>query len=102
MNPVEIAALDALDLLVVVDNESDTLSSVDKGVPQLPELGRLVARVPILRPRTAMTASSPGGICASPATASRRWSRGGSSGNAIGPGTPPVRDLRMPWIFIVP
>jgi hypothetical protein len=46
MNPVEIAALDALDLLVVVDNESDTLSSVDKGVPQLPELGRLVARVP--------------------------------------------------------
>ena len=26
MNPVEIAALDALDLLVVVDNESDTLS----------------------------------------------------------------------------
>ena len=41
MNPVEIAALDALDLLVVVDNESDTLSSVDKGVPQLPELGRL-------------------------------------------------------------
>ena len=46
MNPVEIVALDALDLLVVVDNESDTLSSVDEGVPQLPELGRLVARVP--------------------------------------------------------
>src|SRR5271166_1081109 len=44
MNPVEIAALDALDLLVVVDNESDTLSSVDKGVPHLPGLGRLVAR----------------------------------------------------------
>ena len=77
MNPVEIAALDALDLLVVVDNESDTLSSVDKGVPQLPELGRLVARVfPIVRPSTVMTASSHGGICASPATASRRWSRG--------------------------
>ena len=36
MNPMEIAALDELDLLVVVDNESDTLSSVDKGVPQLP------------------------------------------------------------------
>ena len=48
MNPVEIAALDALDMLVVVDNESDTLSSVDKGVPQLPKLGRLVARVPHL------------------------------------------------------
>ena len=46
MNPVEIAALDALDLLVVVDNESDTLSSVDKGVPQHPELGRLVACSP--------------------------------------------------------
>ena len=38
MNPVGIAALDALDLLVVVDNKSDTLSSVDKGVPQ--RLGR--------------------------------------------------------------
>jgi 7,8-dihydropterin-6-yl-methyl-4-(beta-D-ribofuranosyl)aminobenzene 5'-phosphate synthase len=51
MNPAEIAALDELDLLVVVDNESDTLSSVDKGVPQLPELGRLVARVPHLAPK---------------------------------------------------
>src|SRR5215468_9524587 len=51
MNPVEIAALDALNLLVVVDNESDTLSSVDKGVPQLPELGRPVARVPRLAPK---------------------------------------------------
>jgi len=48
---VEIAALDALDLLVIVGNESDTLSSVDKGVPQLPELGRLVARVPHLAPK---------------------------------------------------
>jgi len=28
------------------ENESDTLSSVNKGVPKLPELGRLVARVP--------------------------------------------------------
>ncbi len=51
MNPVEIAELDALNLLVVVDNESDTLSSVDRGVPQLPELGRLVARVPHLAPK---------------------------------------------------
>ena len=79
MNPVEIAALDALDLLVVVDNESDTLSSVDKGVPQLPELGRLSRVFPIVRPSTAMIASSHGGICASPATASRRWSRGGAA-----------------------
>jgi len=29
MNPVELAALDALDLLVVVDNESDTLHPAD-------------------------------------------------------------------------
>jgi 7,8-dihydropterin-6-yl-methyl-4-(beta-D-ribofuranosyl)aminobenzene 5'-phosphate synthase len=48
---MEIAALDALDLLVVVDNESDTLSSVDKGVPQLPELERLVARLPQPAPK---------------------------------------------------
>ena len=34
MNPVEIAALDALDLLVVVDNESDILSSVEPGLSQ--------------------------------------------------------------------
>jgi 7,8-dihydropterin-6-yl-methyl-4-(beta-D-ribofuranosyl)aminobenzene 5'-phosphate synthase len=46
MNAADIVTLDALDLLVVVDNESDTLSSVDKGVPQLPELGRAAARVP--------------------------------------------------------
>ena len=61
MNPVEIAALDAVDLLVVVDNESDTLSSVDKGVPQLPELGDWSRVFPILRPWAAMTAPSPGG-----------------------------------------
>ena len=48
---MEIAPLDALDLLVVVDNESDTLSSVDKGVPQHSELERLVARVPHLEPK---------------------------------------------------
>src|SRR5262249_35551365 len=51
MNSVGIAALDALDLLVVVDNGSDTLSRGGKGVPQLPELGRLVARVPHLAPK---------------------------------------------------
>src|SRR5215813_5986035 len=61
MNPVEIAALDALDLLVVVDNESDTLSSVDKGVPQLPELGRLVARVPHLAPKDGQDCVEPWG-----------------------------------------
>ncbi len=46
---------DALDRLVVLDNESDTLSSVDKGVPQLPEIGRLVARVPHLAPKDGHT-----------------------------------------------
>ena len=79
MNPVEIAALDALNLLVVVDNESDTLSSVDKGVPQLPELGRLVARVPHLAPKDGHDCVEPWGICALPATAFRRWSRGGAA-----------------------
>jgi 7,8-dihydropterin-6-yl-methyl-4-(beta-D-ribofuranosyl)aminobenzene 5'-phosphate synthase len=51
MSLADTPALDALDLLVVVDNESDTLSTVDKGVPQLPELGRLVARVPHCAPK---------------------------------------------------
>jgi 7,8-dihydropterin-6-yl-methyl-4-(beta-D-ribofuranosyl)aminobenzene 5'-phosphate synthase len=64
MNSAEIAALDALDLLVVVDNESDTLSSVDKGVPQLPELGRLVARVPHLAPKDGHDCVEPWGhVC---------------------------------------
>ncbi len=36
--------LDALDLLVVVDNETDTLSSVDEGIPQIPEVLQLAAR----------------------------------------------------------
>ena len=71
MNPVEIAALDALDLLVVVDNESDTLSSVDKVCRSFPSSGDWSRVFPIVRQSTAMTASSPGGIRASPATASR-------------------------------
>jgi 7,8-dihydropterin-6-yl-methyl-4-(beta-D-ribofuranosyl)aminobenzene 5'-phosphate synthase len=41
--------LDSLRLLVVVDNETDTLSSVDGGVPQVPELGRLLASTPVSR-----------------------------------------------------
>jgi len=36
--------LDALDILVVVDNETDTLSSVDEGAPQTPEVAHLAAR----------------------------------------------------------
>src|SRR5437868_11273674 len=38
--------LDALEVLVVVDNETDTLSSIDEGVPQIPEIVNLAARTP--------------------------------------------------------
>jgi 7,8-dihydropterin-6-yl-methyl-4-(beta-D-ribofuranosyl)aminobenzene 5'-phosphate synthase len=38
--------LDELRLLVVVDNETDTLSSVDAGVPQIPEMAHLLERRP--------------------------------------------------------
>jgi len=38
--------LDELELLVVVDNETDTLSSVDDGLPQIPEMFRLAGRLP--------------------------------------------------------
>ena len=41
--------LDELRLLVVVDNETDTLSSVDEGVPQIPEVAHLLARLPTQR-----------------------------------------------------
>lgn len=39
-----IARLDEMEVLVVVDNETDTLSSVDDGVPQIPEVVHLAAR----------------------------------------------------------
>ena len=44
--PEGIVALDELEILVVVDNETDTLSSVDEGVPQIPEVVHLAARLP--------------------------------------------------------
>jgi len=47
--PPGILALDELELLVVVDNETDTLSSVDAGVPQVPEVAHLAARTPSSR-----------------------------------------------------
>ena len=40
--------LDALRLLIVVDNETNTLSSIDDGVPQVPEVASLLARVPAI------------------------------------------------------
>ena len=44
-----VVQLDELDILVVVDNETDTLSSVDDGVPQIPEVVHLAARTPARR-----------------------------------------------------
>jgi 7,8-dihydropterin-6-yl-methyl-4-(beta-D-ribofuranosyl)aminobenzene 5'-phosphate synthase len=47
--PDGIVQLDELEILVVVDNETDTLSSVDDGVPQIPEVVHLAARTPASR-----------------------------------------------------
>ena len=44
--PKGVVQLDELEILVVVDNETDTLSSVDDGVPQIPEVVHLAARTP--------------------------------------------------------
>src|SRR5262249_55587011 len=44
--PDGVRELDELEILVVVDNETDTLSSVDEGVPQVPEVVHLAARTP--------------------------------------------------------
>lgn len=47
--PEGVLELDELEILVVVDNETDTLSSVDDGVPQIPEIVHLAARTPSSR-----------------------------------------------------
>lgn len=44
-----VVELDELELLVVMDNETDTLSSVDDGIPQIPEVVNLAARTPSTR-----------------------------------------------------
>lgn len=44
--PHGVVQLDELEMLVIVDNETDTLSSVDDGVPQIPEVIHLAARTP--------------------------------------------------------
>jgi len=44
--PHGVLTLDELEMLVVVDNETDTLSSADEGVPQIPEVAHLAARTP--------------------------------------------------------
>ena len=45
MPPLDIPILDELALTVVVDNETDTLSSVDSGVAQVPEIASLLGRI---------------------------------------------------------
>lgn len=45
----QLPALDELDVLVVVDNETDTLSSVAEGIPQVPEAIQLAMRLPAAR-----------------------------------------------------
>jgi len=44
--PPDLPALDELELVVLVDNQTDTLSSIDQGVPQVSESASLVGRVP--------------------------------------------------------
>jgi 7,8-dihydropterin-6-yl-methyl-4-(beta-D-ribofuranosyl)aminobenzene 5'-phosphate synthase len=46
MPAAQTVALDELRVLVIVDNETDTLSSVDEGLPQISELGHLEGRIP--------------------------------------------------------
>lgn len=46
---IGVVELDELRILIVVDNETDTLSSVDDGVPQIPEVVHLAARTPSSR-----------------------------------------------------
>lgn len=50
--PNDLLQLDALEILIVIDNETDTLSSVDDGVPQIPEIIHLAARTPSSRKYT--------------------------------------------------
>ena len=49
MDNLQVPALDHLELTVVVDNETDFLSSVDDDVDQLPELAALLGRIPPTR-----------------------------------------------------
>lgn len=46
MGREDAAPLDELRLTVVVDNEPTPLSSIDEGVPQLPEVADLLRRLP--------------------------------------------------------
>jgi hypothetical protein len=46
MPALEITELDVLRLLVVLDNESDILSSVGPGIPNLSQVTHLLERTP--------------------------------------------------------
>jgi 7,8-dihydropterin-6-yl-methyl-4-(beta-D-ribofuranosyl)aminobenzene 5'-phosphate synthase len=45
----DFAVLDNLEMIVVIDNETDALSSIDPGVDQVPEMASLLHRVPPTR-----------------------------------------------------
>ena len=49
MRGADVVPLDELHLLVVVDNETDPLSSIGEGIPQAPEMAGHLARVPASR-----------------------------------------------------
>ena len=49
MNVDDFPVLEHLEMIVVVDNETDTLSSIDPGVDQLPEMACLLRRMPPTR-----------------------------------------------------
>ena len=64
--------LDECRIVIVVDNETDTLSSVEEGIPQLPELAG-TSRARPAAPPTATSAARRSSTCAWRVTASRRW-----------------------------
>jgi len=46
MDVITVPMLDSLELTVIVDNETDTLSSIDANVDQVPEVASLLQRLP--------------------------------------------------------
>jgi 7,8-dihydropterin-6-yl-methyl-4-(beta-D-ribofuranosyl)aminobenzene 5'-phosphate synthase len=68
--PEGVVQLDELEILVVVDNETDTLSSVDEGVPQVPEIVQVAARTSATRHHEGHECKTSSISCAAPATAS--------------------------------
>ena len=80
-----VGVLDHLELVVVVDNETDTLSSIDPGLPQYPEVASLLARIPLaLLLATlgfaAWVVDANGGLAAMRETLATRFGTGGPTG----------------------